>query len=276
MKNQIPYSSFLFIALLTIILFSEQSNAKVNLYRLKSVEPPAQGYNAADILWNEASSDTTMFQKANGRTIIISFWGIWCGFCMRHVPELVKLYNYLPKDKYYLINCISQKSDKDTGIREVLEQDNVMFDNVWYSFNDSPQLQPHIAYNISQFISTVVISPERQILATIPDIIFQSFVDSLNNLIDVNENPFFNTNIRIVPNPLSNSTKLNYYVPVATDVKLIIYNAIGYKISEPINEFVGKGEHQVIFNTNKLPNGVYYYNMVIGRKSKTGQLVVNK
>ncbi|MGE5410089.1 MAG: choice-of-anchor V domain-containing protein [Clostridiales bacterium] len=63
------------------------------------------------------------------------------------------------------------------------------------------------------------------------------------------------------PNPFNPSTKISYSLPVASVVKLIIYNSIGQNIATLVDGFQGPGNHEINFNGSKLSAGIYLYSI---------------
>lgn len=63
------------------------------------------------------------------------------------------------------------------------------------------------------------------------------------------------------PNPFNPSTKISYSLPVASIVKLIIYNSIGQNIATLVDGFQGPGNHEINFNGSKLSAGIYLYSI---------------
>jgi len=59
------------------------------------------------------------------------------------------------------------------------------------------------------------------------------------------------------PNPFNDQTTLCYDLPENGDVKINIYNAIGERVSELLNEPQTSGKHTVIFRSKNLPAGIY-------------------
>ena len=66
------------------------------------------------------------------------------------------------------------------------------------------------------------------------------------------------------PNPFNPSTKIKFVIPKQTTVKLEIYNLIGQKIAELVNDELSAGTYEVIFNGENLTSGVYLYRMEAG------------
>jgi hypothetical protein len=78
------------------------------------------------------------------------------------------------------------------------------------------------------------------------------------------------------PNPAKNSTAIKYSLKKNSSVKISIYNIIGQLISILINEDKPKGEHSVIYNTEKLNSGVYFYKIETGDVTEIKKMVVIK
>ncbi len=63
------------------------------------------------------------------------------------------------------------------------------------------------------------------------------------------------------PNPFNPSTTINYALPKASNVKLIIYNLLGQEVTTLVNSFNQAGKHSVNFNAANLASGVYIYSI---------------
>ncbi len=61
------------------------------------------------------------------------------------------------------------------------------------------------------------------------------------------------------PNPFNPNTTINYSLPQAGHVSLIVYNSAGQKILSLVNKHQNKGEFSVPFNATDLSSGIYYY-----------------
>jgi hypothetical protein len=60
------------------------------------------------------------------------------------------------------------------------------------------------------------------------------------------------------PNPFNPSTIIAYSLPVDGFVTLKVFNAIGELVTELISENQTAGQHQLNFNANTLPSGIYF------------------
>ena len=70
------------------------------------------------------------------------------------------------------------------------------------------------------------------------------------------------------PNPFNPSTTINYSLPKAGNVKLIIYNILGSKVATIVNEYKPAGNYSVQFNASSaaggLASGIYLYRLESG------------
>ncbi len=59
------------------------------------------------------------------------------------------------------------------------------------------------------------------------------------------------------PNPFNPSTSIKFSLPSSGYTNLSVYNLIGEKVGELINEILTEGEHNVRFDASNLPSGIY-------------------
>jgi hypothetical protein len=81
------------------------------------------------------------------------------------------------------------------------------------------------------------------------------------------------------PNPFNGTTTIKFYLREGSRVKLRVYNALGELIASLIDEELGEGNHQVIFDTNNLNNiasGVYYLQLITNKHSETKGMLLLK
>lgn len=63
------------------------------------------------------------------------------------------------------------------------------------------------------------------------------------------------------PNPFNPTTEISFDVPKESRVKLSVYNALGQKVADLLNEKLSAGTHRVRFDGSKLTSGIYFYKM---------------
>ncbi len=78
------------------------------------------------------------------------------------------------------------------------------------------------------------------------------------------------------PNPFNAATNIRYYVPISQHVTLKIFNGLGQIVETLVDSHVSSGEHQLNWNANHLPSGIYFARLQAGRHVKTQKLIYQK
>ena len=67
------------------------------------------------------------------------------------------------------------------------------------------------------------------------------------------------------PNPFNPSTTIKFVLPGREEVKIEVFNALGRKVAGLINNIMLSGYHEVEFNSQYLPSGIYVYKITAGQ-----------
>lgn len=78
------------------------------------------------------------------------------------------------------------------------------------------------------------------------------------------------------PNPFNPSTSITFDIVKTSDVKLLVYDALGREVEELVNERLSNGSYKVDFNSSHLTSGVYFYKLTAGDFSDTKSMVLVK
>ena len=78
------------------------------------------------------------------------------------------------------------------------------------------------------------------------------------------------------PNPFNPSTKINYSVPEAGNVKLAVYNIVGEEVAVLVNGYTEAGHFNVSFDASNLPSGVYLYKLQSDNSVQTKKMMLLK
>lgn len=79
------------------------------------------------------------------------------------------------------------------------------------------------------------------------------------------------------PNPFNPTTKINFTIPNRGFVKISIYNIIGEKIIDLVDQSFEEGTYTVKFDGRNLASGIYFYRMEFnGKVSKTRKMNLMK
>ncbi len=83
------------------------------------------------------------------------------------------------------------------------------------------------------------------------------------------------------PNPFNPSTTIAYQIPLAGNIKLVLFDSLGRNISTLINEYKSSGRYEYLLNSgnvsgNKLTSGTYFIRLQIGSYEKVLKLILLK
>jgi len=80
----------------------------------------------------------------------------------------------------------------------------------------------------------------------------------------------------IYPNPASNKVVMNFSLGLKANTRIEVYNSIGYRIAEPINEILDAGAYTLDLDTQYLSNGVYFIRIISGEYEEVKQINISK
>lgn len=78
------------------------------------------------------------------------------------------------------------------------------------------------------------------------------------------------------PNPFNPETNIKFALPIAGNVKVVVYNSIGEKIISILNEYLDAGTYEAKFNALSLSSGVYFYKLITGTFTDTKKMILLK
>jgi hypothetical protein len=82
------------------------------------------------------------------------------------------------------------------------------------------------------------------------------------------------------PNPFNPFTTIKFSLPSAGKVNLTVYNILGQKVAELLNDFLEAGEYRMVFNAEgdgrRLASGVYIYSVEFENKKISWKMLFLK
>lgn len=78
------------------------------------------------------------------------------------------------------------------------------------------------------------------------------------------------------PNPFNPSTKIDFTLPKAERVKVIVYNQLGQQIMQIADRDYAAGNHSIYFNGANLASGIYFYKILAGDFTQTKKMILMK
>lgn len=116
------------------------------------------------------------------------------------------------------------------------------------------------------------------VVATHASGIYSTYITSVNDIVTVKdiEASKYDLQLTNYPNPVSESTTIEFVLDGKAKVNLQIWDAYGRLLETLINSEMQEGKHSVVFNKKNLKSGIYYYSLTADRKRKTNKMVVVK
>jgi len=97
-----------------------------------------------------------------------------------------------------------------------------------------------------------------------------------SGIIGGNTMDYDNFDITNYPNPFTNSTTIQFTLPVESDVVIRVYNIFGQEMKTLVNQRYLEGRYTVKFEGSNLPSGHYMYQMKTSEYSLTKKMILNK
>ena len=151
---------------------------------------------------------------------------------------------------YYLVDINGQPSgDLNINI-EFLYQSVNPFDITHLRSHDTKRVNTFLEY-YDQMINQPEIIKTRQLNLGIINLI-EAGTDPLPDKFYLAQN---------YPNPFNAITNLKFQISNSGHVNLSIYNILGQKVATLVNKKYSPGSYTVAFNAEKLPSGIYFYQL---------------
>jgi hypothetical protein len=78
------------------------------------------------------------------------------------------------------------------------------------------------------------------------------------------------------PNPFNPSTKIKYDLPQGSYVTIKVYDITGKEVKSLVNSQETLGYHEIVFNAEDLPSGIYFYRLIAGNYSEVKKMILMK
>jgi hypothetical protein len=78
------------------------------------------------------------------------------------------------------------------------------------------------------------------------------------------------------PNPFNPTTTIGYAVPIASDVRVVVYDMLGRQAAILVNSNIEAGNYSVNWNASDLSSGMYLVRMTAGDFTRTQKIMLIK
>ncbi|MGB5849400.1 MAG: LamG-like jellyroll fold domain-containing protein [Ignavibacteriaceae bacterium] len=146
-----------------------------------------------------------------------------------------------------------------------------------FDFNES--LFPN---DLKLYVGTAGENGHRRYFGRIDDLrISNNVLDILGNTTDVELSNIYSHPSKFTlnqnyPNPFNPETIIKFSLAEEGFTKLDIYNLIGEKIANLIDDEKAAGEHQISFSAKNLPSGIYFYKLQQGSLLEIKKMILLK
>ena len=134
----------------------------------------AAGLVAPDFTLNDINGKPLKLSSLQGKYVLLDFWGSWCIWCMRGMPQMKSYYEkYKGKFEILGIDC----NESEAKWKEAVAKNNLSWLHVY-----NPRTSSVLAdYGIQGFPTKILIGPDGKIVKTIvgEDPTFYTFLDGL-------------------------------------------------------------------------------------------------
>ena len=134
----------------------------------------AEGVEAPDFTLNDINGKPLTLSSLRGKHVILDFWGSWCGWCIKGIPQMKEYYKkYAGKFEILGIDCRDTEEKWKAAVKE--------HDLPWLHVYNPEGSTVCDDYGIQGYPTKIVIGPDGKIVKTIvgEDPAFYELLDSL-------------------------------------------------------------------------------------------------
>lgn len=149
----------------------------------KSAKLQAAGVEAPDFTLKDIEGNDFTLSSLRGKYVILDFWGSWCGWCIKGMPQMKEYYKkYAGKFEIVGVDC----NDTDQKWKDAVKKHELPWKHVYNPRAKTEEEQANNVcgkYGITGFPTKIIISPEGKIVKTIvgEDPAFYTLLDELFN-----------------------------------------------------------------------------------------------
>lgn len=78
------------------------------------------------------------------------------------------------------------------------------------------------------------------------------------------------------PNPFNPATNIRFYLPEQQSVVVGIYNVVGQRVAQLLDDVMPQGEHTINWDATEMPSGIYIVHLEIGNRVLTRKMTLIK
>ena len=144
--------------------------------REEAAKKIVEGAEAPDFTLNDLNGQPLSLNSLRGKYVVLDFWGSWCGWCIKGIPDMKKYYEkYKGKLEILGIDC----RDTEKKWKAAVEKHELP----WLHVYNAGDPDVSILYAIQGYPTKIVVDPEGKIAKIVvgEDPAFYEYLDELFN-----------------------------------------------------------------------------------------------
>ena len=142
--------------------------------REEAAKKVVEGAEAPDFTLNDLNGQPLALSSLRGKYVVLDFWGSWCGWCIKGIPDMKKYYEkYKGKLEILGIDC----RDTEEKWKAAVEKHELP----WLHVRNAGDPDVSILYAIQGYPTKIVVDPEGKIAKIVvgEDPAFYEYLDEL-------------------------------------------------------------------------------------------------
>lgn len=133
-----------------------------------------EGSQAPDFTLKDLKGNDLALSSLRGKYVVLDFWGSWCGWCIKGIPDMKKYYDkYKDRMEILGIDC----RDTEQKWRDAVEKHQLP----WLHVRNAGEPDVSVMYGIQGYPTKIVVDPEGKITKIVigEDPAFYEYLDGL-------------------------------------------------------------------------------------------------
>lgn len=126
----------------------------------KAKENIREGADAPDFTLQDNEGKAFTFSSLRGRWAVLDFWGTWCGWCVKGIPDMKEAQaKHADKCQFVSIDC----GDSHEKWMEALEKYQMPWTHVYVPADCPTDVNPGVLYAVQGYPTKIIVDPNGKI-----------------------------------------------------------------------------------------------------------------
>lgn len=133
-----------------------------------------EGVTAPDFTLKDLQGKDLTLSSLRGKYVVLDFWGSWCGWCIKGIPDMKKYYEkYKDRMEILGVDC----NDTEEKWKAAVEKHELP----WLHVRNTDETDITVKYGIQGYPTKIVIDPEGKVAKIVvgEDPAFYKYLDEL-------------------------------------------------------------------------------------------------